>query len=514
MLQLSVDEPGRGCLPEVTHGKRGCHLRVTKGCKNGLNCRGNRRFRPGTVVAIRGSMKLFSSRHAAASSRLHRRTFLKALGLGLSSPLAAKMAGLAIAAVPTRPTRALIFYLPHGMPIEHWDVGDDLDLSRSGVGIFSPLSPYNQYLSVLRGVGINTATNHAAIRSTLTGDEASNSIDYEIANRLGSTAHVLGAHANPAGAGSDAQLVKHGGWVDPISNPADALDDLFSGLEQPATEPGDVDLSAQFRQQALALTEGELEAMQSELMGLTTEQNKLMVHLESLRAYKATTESGGGLATISCDARPALPTAQAMAGRDAYLVENLADVVDGHLEAAAQAFVCGSARMITMQNLHANGQINMGFSRGPGIAKNHHDPLSHSGNGQDQGREEFALVQKWFIERLATKFLSALLVDDPADPGHTVLDNTTVLILSEIVDGANHTSAYNAQTWDVPGGPRETYLPCVMIGRGGGTLAGGRSVYVPGMDHRNVLCTLGHTMGVSLAQFGGTSVSPVSEVLA
>ncbi len=459
-------------------------------------------------------MKLFTSRHARSRAQLGRRTFLKAIGIGCAAPTAMHMARLAVAEVPNRPQRAFIFYLPHGMPIEHWDVGDDLNLSASGVGIFSPLAPFRDHLTVMRGVGINTATNHAAIRSTITGDEASNSIDYEIANRLGSTAHVLGAHANPPGAGSDAQFAKHGGWVDPIANPADAAQELFSGLSDPAGPAEDINLDAQFRQQGLALTEGELDAMHAELAGLTSEQNKLAIHLESLRAYKATAETGGGLGTVSCDSRPVLPIADSMAGQDAYLVENLAKVVDGHLEAAAHAFVCGSARMVTMQNLHANGQIDMGFPGGPGIFKNHHDPLSHSGNGQDQGREEFALVQKWFIERLAEKFLSTLLADDPADPGHTVLDNTTVLIMSEIVDGANHTSGYNAQTWDVPGGPRETYLPCVMIGKGGGTIAGGRSVYVPGMDHRNVLATLGHAMGVSLTQFGGTSVSPVAEVLA
>src|SRR5690606_562443 len=142
-------------------------------------------------------MKLLSARHQRQKNALARRVFLKALGLGIATPLAYKMSQLAIAQDVTRPTRLFVFFLPHGLPIEHWDVGDNMNFAMSGAGILSALEPYRQYVTVVRGVGINTSTNHAAIRSALTGNESGNSIDYEIATALGSTAHVLGAHANP-----------------------------------------------------------------------------------------------------------------------------------------------------------------------------------------------------------------------------------------------------------------------------------------------------------------------------
>lgn len=457
-------------------------------------------------------MKLFATRIRERAARLQRRTFLKAVGLGISAPLALKMSQLAVAQTGERPTRMFLFYLPHGMPIEHWDVGDAMDFSMSGVGIFSPLEAYRDYVTVVRGVGINTSTNHAAIRSTFTGTESSNSIDFEVATRLQTTAHVLGAHANPSGAGADGQLLHHGGWVDPIANPADALDDLFAGLG--AGEPSDTAVDeAEFRKEALALTEGELESLQSGLKDLSGEQSKLQAHLESLRAYRAVAEGGGGVG-VSCSVRPSLPSAEFMAGKDAYDPSLLGSVIDGHLEAAAYSMLCGSSRVISMQNLFANAKIMMDFEGGPGIAEAHHDPLSHYSKGQDAGREKFAQVQKWFVSRLVEKFISVLDVDDPADPGRKVLDNTTILTMSEVVDGSNHTSAYTSQTWDVPGGPRETYLPSVIIGKGGGAFKGGQSVYVPGMDHRNLLATAAYGMGVSLSEFANLNVSPIAEVLA
>jgi hypothetical protein len=156
----------------------------------------------------------------------------------------------------------------------------------------------------------------------------------------------------------------------------------------------------------------------------------------------------------------------------------------------------------------------MDFPGGPGIPEEHHAPLSHYSRGDTAGREKFAEVQKWYYTRLVDKFVSVLDQPDPADPGRKVLDNTTILTISEIVDGSNHTSNYNPETWDVGGGPRETYIPSLIIGKGGGYFKGGQSVHVPGTDHRDLLATVAAAMGVSISNFAGLSVSPISEVRA
>src|SRR5450432_117953 len=81
------------------------------------------------------------------SARIQRRTFLRAVGLGIAVPLAAKMSRLAVAAPTAPPTRLFIYYMPHGMPLEHFEpamMGSDIDLAASGLGVLSPLNPYKR----------------------------------------------------------------------------------------------------------------------------------------------------------------------------------------------------------------------------------------------------------------------------------------------------------------------------------------------------------------------------------
>ncbi|HSC87041.1 MAG TPA: DUF1552 domain-containing protein, partial [Polyangiaceae bacterium] len=416
-------------------------------------------------------MKLFHSRELSQKQTLARRTFLKALGIGIAAPLAFKMSRLAVAQSAEPIKRLFLFYLPHGAPIEHWDVSEDLALDANGIGMLKPLEPYKQYLTVMRGVSNVVMDNHDAIRSVFTGKDESPSIDFHIASALGVTPHVLGVRNFWPGSTSlsnDAKLINHGGWVVPVQNPFDAMNDMFEGIGA-ADAPQGVD-ELQFRNEALDLSIGELEAMQKGVTELTTEKNKLQVHLESLRALK-----GAGVGTLGCDARPdeAMPSALAMQGKDAQADANVGLSLDGHLEVAAQAIRCGTARVASLQILHANAQVPMNFEGGPGYAKNHHDPLSHSSD--TAGGAEFAMTQQWFYSRLAEKFLAALDVPDPLNAGSTVLDNTIVLTSSEICDGANHNSKAG-ELWMRDNGGRQTFLPSVIIGKGGGFFKGNQVV--------------------------------------
>ncbi len=442
---------------------------------------------------------------------------MKAVGLGLSVPLAYQMSRLAVAAPEGRPTRLLIYFLPHGVPVEHFDVPEGtMDFGASGVGVLSPLEPFKQHVTICRGVTMNDmADNHAAISALLTGfqgGEGVDSIDYTIAKALGTTAHVLGTQPYRAGGAPDhdSQLVKHGSWVTPITNPADAAEELFQSLA-PGSDPAPAEPTvseADFRNEALALTEGELEQMQQALSGLTAEQNKLQLHLEAIRELKAQSEGSGSLVT-TCDVRPSMPAAEAMVGKDPFAHANFADVHNGHLQVAANALVCGTARVATIHTMYANAQITMDFPGGPGYAKNHHDPLSHSAD--DAGRTEFAEVQKWFYQQVADHLLATLDQPDPADPGHTVLDNTVVFMCSEVSDGQLHNSQMK-EIW-LNGVPRWSYPPFLLIGGGGGYLKTNQVAHTEVM-HTDILATLAAAMGVPIQTIGGQNVSVPSELQA
>jgi hypothetical protein len=404
--------------------------------------------------------------------------------------------------------------LPHGAPSEYLDAtatGGTFDFDMGGKSVLGPLAPYAAQTSVLRGISMNGAQNHGAIRTMLTGGiegEGSDSIDAVIASALGVTPHVLGAipYAKGSGFTSDSFLVKHGAWVRPEEDPARAADSLFQGLGASAGTPPDPSIA--FRKEALGLTERELTKLQDVVSGLTDEQSKLTIHLDAIRKLK---EGGGaGMQQISCDVRPSLPSVAALAGGEVLDPTNLGKVLDAHLEVAAHALVCGTASVVTLQNMYVNADLNMGFPGGPGVPKGHHEPVSHSWD--DPGRAEFAQVQRWFYSRLAEKLLLTLSVDDPQDPGHTVLDNSLVAVLSEVSDGANHNSGTES-VW-LGGKEVPTSLPIVLIGGAGGYLKPAAGIAKVSAMHTDLLATFAEAMGAPVTTIGVNSVKPIAELKA
>lgn len=455
---------------------------------------------------------VLAAKDARDRQRLARRVFLSALGLGLSLPLAYRSARLAVAQPSPRPCRLFIYYLPHGAPTEYLDAtatGGTFDFDMGGKSVLGALAPYAAQVSVLRGVGMNGASNHGAIRTMLTGGaegEGSDSIDAVIGAAIGATPHVLGAVPYGKGSGftSDSFLVKHGAWVRPEEDPARAADALFQGLGASTSTP---DPSIAFRQEALGLTERELTKLQGAVSGLTDEQNKLAIHLDAIRMLK---DGGGGAQQISCDARPSLPSLTALAGADVLDPTNLGKVLDAQLEVAAHALVCGTASIITLQNMYVNADLNMGFPGGPGVPKGHHEPISHSWD--DAGRAEFAQVQRWFYARLAEKLLLTLNVNDPQDPEHSVLDNSLVAVLSEVSDGANHNS--DASSVWLGGKEVPTSLPLVLIGGAGGYLKPAGGIVKASVLHTDLLATFAEAMRAPITAMGGSAVKAISELKA
>ncbi|HEX3695353.1 MAG TPA: DUF1552 domain-containing protein [Polyangia bacterium] len=468
-------------------------------------------------------------RNTKAEVTLRRRVFLGALGLGLSAPLATRMArrAVALAATATRPRRLMIVYIPHGMPDEHFTpTGSDgnLNLGPSPISVLSPLEPYKSYVTSVQGLTMNAgATNHAAIRAVLTGfpeGAGSDSIDALIAAKLGLSAYAMGTVPYSAGGGfySDDFLLKQGTWVRPEPDPGKSATALFgvaAGSEiSPAPSPAAASEAA-FRAEMLTLTEGEIASAQKLLSGLTSEQNKLQIHLDAVRSLRAMGPgAAGGIRMLTCMGRPNLPLVDAIVGKDPLDPANLAGVLDANLEVAAAALACGAASVISLQNMYTNAGIAMNFAGGPGIAKAHHDPISHSWD--DTGRAEFATCQRWFYQHLVTSLVKTLAeTPDAADttaPGRTVLDNTLIMVCSEISDGAEHNS--DASPVYVDSKPIDTSLPFVLIGGASGYLKTGGRIVNAKTVHTDLLASLAEAMGAPLSTIGGQAVHPIAELKA
>jgi hypothetical protein len=437
------------------------------------------------------------------ASKLRRRMFLRALGLGLSAPLAAQMARRAISAPGDRYKRLLIIYVPNGMPAEHYDVGGqgrsfDL-LANPGVGVLEPFKPYQDQFVLLRGIEYTGRTQHQAINTVLTGDTML-SVDQVVGKALGVKPLLLGAVAYlQYQFGPDNNLFRNTEWVPPELNPVSALAQI-SGPATPAS-PGD----DEFQKAALALSVGELEAMQRELSSLTSAQTRLSVHLESLRQIK---DRARGVAPASCSsALPAVDAVKQEAGGNAayfYDKSKFKQIFSAQMEVARQALLCGT-RVVGLQAMWASAQINFGFM---GVNKDHHDPVSHSRDFP--GREEFARVQQWIYGQLEESILRPLrAAPDPFDPAHKVLDNTLVYLCSEIADGNEHNC--RKAIMEIGSTKITTLLPTMLIGGGGGALATGQVVDFENRTHKDLLAAICAALG---APGDGFSTNPIREVLA
>lgn len=460
-------------------------------------------------------MRGLDQKHKKSERQLGRRVFLKALGAGIAAPLAFQMGRLAMAEPGAAPVRLFIYFVPHGMPMEYAEPYGSGATFLAGSRVLSALAPFGKYVNVCRGLGINGFGNHEAVSGVLTGVKdgaGADSIDFTIAQALGVNAYNLGAvpykrYDDGTGFDKNSYLVRHGGvWVRPMEDPATAASELLGSVgagQQQGGGPAEPD-DAAFRREALGLTERQLERLHRSLQGITKEQNKLSVHLESLRALKG---SGDKPVVNACATRPALPALDALAGKNVFDQSNMRAIIDAHLEVAANAMVCGTARVITMQSLWVNCDLPMSFTGGPGSARPYHAETSHSRD--DAGRQEFARVQGWFFERLAEKLLATLDQPDPLDPGNTVLHNSLIYICSEIGDGADH----NSNVHDVYLGNQivHSYLPAILIGNAGGYIAH-REVVDVETFHVNMLATLAEAMGVSVTQIGGQSAKPIQEL--
>lgn len=475
---------------------------------------------------------------ARARGRLERRLFLKALGLGLSVPLAYRLVRTATAAPTGAPQRFMLFYIPHGMPPEHFSPvgeGTNFSLAESGVSILGPLEPYKALTNVYEGFMYPGASTHEGIVKFLSGKNVTNSddttprtsIEHFIGNAKGTPTLALGAVPHRVwGQDFDAKLMWDGQAVAPQKNPLVAYDSVFGGLSDSGGSEQSV--QAELQTKLLTLTEGQLQSLKTEVTSITTEATKLQTHLDSIAALK---ESSGGGTSTSCSTAPELPAVEALRAKAAgqpdewFLTEgNFPDILAAQLEIAAAAMVCNIRPVTAVQPLYANCDIDFGFMGSNGA---HHSVLSHTSPQISQGvaqmevRTPFAQAQRWFVEQLTTHVITRLDVDDPAAPGSTVLDNTIILLCSEIGEGAWHTSWTREIMAGAPPGIL-SYMPLVTIGGGAGALKTGQRLNywdgtkAEGQTDRpagDLLLTLAQAMGVSGTSFGD-STTPIAEALA
>jgi hypothetical protein len=123
---------------------------------------------------------------------------------------------------------------------------------------------------------------------------------------------------------------------------------------------------------------------------------------------------------------------------------------------------------------------------------------SHYGPAHDFSKREVAAFAKqitWFVQQFT--YLLDALKQRPEGNG-TMLDNTVLLLCTEICDGNTH---------------GHDNMPFVLAGGAGGAIRTGRLLQYPYQRHSDLLIAMAHAMGQNITWFGDASSGPLPGLL-
>ncbi len=457
-----------------------------------------------------------------------RRSFLSALG-GSAAALAGLSPRLARAAGSA--DNILFFYFPDG--VAGWSQAGDSSLWHCTGGetdftlghTLQALSPFRDRCLFFNGLsmgGTDDGSHPGGAKKLLTATDYGNneSIDQHLSRSIGTDRpwhHLyLGAQASADGASGDKFITYPvaGSSMAPEDDPRRAFSALFgSGTVSSGGSSGSDDGGTTETDPSVARRLSVLDAAMDDIASLksqlgTTEREKLDLHLTSLRELEGrlspgTGGGGGGGGSPDwggCDE----PTVDIGGLTDANLNDPtlFPDILDAQIDIAVQAMACGMSRVVTLQCSHHTSELVM--SRFPGTEM--YDPgydmrshqASHYGSSHDWGSREFVAFEqqrRYWVDRFVH-----LLTKMDSIPGRTgtLLDDSIVVLCTEVCDGNTHS---------------HSDLPVVVAGGGGGALRTGRLLSTGGARHGDLWVALARAMGEDIWNFGDSSSGPLSGVL-
>ena len=442
------------------------------------------------------------------TTRLTRRALFGAAGAALAIPLLESLSPrrAAQAGVPLLPRRIIVWYVPCGIngssanAFRPVTAGADYALPpmlaplaalRSEVLVLSGLAnrpAQASYLGVNDGAGDHARgtgsflTNARIVKTEGAGVRNGVSFDQVAAAAIGAETRLpslqLGIDGGAATGGCDSgyscAYARNISWSDAttpvpkLTNPAVVFDQLFAGGESEA-------LRARRQVYQSSVLDYVLDdaARLSPRLGQTDRQ-KLDQYLTAVRELERRILSAAGPTTCVAPPRP---------------VDGLAfaDLVGVMNQLMAMALRCDATRVITFMLGNAGSSRDYSFA---GAAGAHHELSHHMSDPAKLAKLQ--TIGTWEVQQFAA--LLGLLDGMREPDGTSLLDNTAVLISSEIGDGNSHPHAA---------------LPVLVAGRCGGALTPGRHVvYADERPIANLYLALLQAVGASTRSFGleGTRV--------
>ncbi len=421
----------------------------------------------------------------------------------------------------TSPTRLVVVSSPNGTRnAMFWPTGSETDFELGA--LVSPLEPFKDKLTFLKGIRLNDSLQNGALGGTLGSEHArgtggmltarplnsgtefesfgnttsgwgsGQSIDQYLAERIGTATTFpslqLGVHVRDAEVRARISYRASNQPNPPREDPAEVFSTLFSSSTP--TPNGDTDPALQRlwaqRQSVFDISNAETERLMS-VVG-SDDRLKLEAHLTSMRdvEQRLVGATGAGMPAGGGDC-----TAPTMQATDLSVDNEYPTAGQLQMDLAAAALACDQTRILTLQWSYSESEHLFQFLQADGASINgNHHAISHDFSQSGVGYDSYNRIQTWYAEQFAY-FLGKL--DSYQEGDRSLLDNTIVLWATEIGESTQHDLGL---------------MPYVLAGGASGRIRPGRFVDYGNTLHDNnqLLVSLAHAMGVDdLTEFGDPS---------
>ncbi len=435
-----------------------------------------------------------------ATKPLPRRTVLRGLGATVALPFLDAMSPGLRAAEPIRRFQAI--FVPNGMAMEYWSpttVGRDFELTP----VLQPFEPFKDQMLVFSGLDASWTYVHAgASGSFLTGTRrggesetdvvADTSIDQILAREFGDSTPLASlelsidkeANAGQCTSGLSCAYTQTISWRTPTmplpmeNNPRAVFERLFgdSGSSDPAV-----------RFARMQEKKGILDSVLDKLADLdrrvgADDRRKVAEYTAAIRDVERRIE----VAESRSDLNPEV-LAEEPRGVPPTFEEHVALMYDLQFLALQSDMTRVTTFMLGReQSTRTYPEI--------GVTEPHH-PLSHHDNDPEQ-IAKMSRINAYHAE-LTSRYLERLRATPDGDG--SLLDNMTIMYGTCMSNSTRHSGRG---------------VPILVLGGGGGRLAGGRHLsYSERTTHANLLLTLMDKFDVPLDRVGGsTGYLPLDEI--
>ncbi len=461
-----------------------------------------------------------------------RRQIIRGLGLGAAAlPLLATERPARAAA---RTKRLFIVAAEQGtLEEEFWPRGSGTSLSDLKLGsVTEPLAPFAQDLLFLGGLNIKSMSEegkgggHEAWLGMLTGMKYASytgddfiqpggpSIDQAIAVELQKRRPTAFASLNVTASTTFADQLSsrsfssigRGQVNDAEKDPGRLFDRVFSGLS--GAEGQGVRLRAA-RKSVLDHVAGEL-SVYSKRVGATS-RAAIEGHISGIREL----ELAVTILEASRCVPPARPQVVRLQGdfttKDKSLSAQMLmpTLIRAHSDLLLAAMACDLTRVATMALGVRGAGLGTVLSSWPGIpsdigpdgAADHHIALTHAGYGSPEAKARKAAVERFVMSQFAYVVGELKRRPDPMDPGRSMLDNSAVLFINDMNNGAGH--GYSGVPW-VLAGSCGGYFKTGRVLKSGSWASREGDYWKGGgtVPHNGMLVALGNAMDVPMTSFG------------